>query len=62
MQSVYLQRIMKKNANMGPKKQSQNKPNFTPQGGRIEVRCRMPEITCLWQLQLKTDFDIIIEL
>jgi len=23
-----IQRIMKKNANMGPKKQSQNKPNF----------------------------------
>jgi hypothetical protein len=28
MQSVYLQRIMKKNADKGPKKQSQNKPNF----------------------------------
>ncbi len=28
MQSVYLQRIMKKNADMGPKKQSQNKPNL----------------------------------
>jgi len=27
MQSVYLQRIMKKNAAMGYKKQSQNKPN-----------------------------------
>jgi len=31
MQSVYLQRIMKKNAAMGYKKQSQNKPNcFRP--------------------------------
>jgi len=27
-QSVYLQRIMKKYADMGYKKQSQNKPNF----------------------------------
>jgi len=27
MQSVNIQRIMKKNANMGPKKQTQNKPN-----------------------------------
>ncbi len=27
MQSVYLQRIMKKNANMGTKKQTQFKPN-----------------------------------
>jgi len=28
MQSVNIQRIMKKNANMGYEKQSQNKPNF----------------------------------
>jgi len=29
MQSVYIQRIMKKNADMGPKKQTQNKPNLS---------------------------------
>ncbi len=34
----------------------------TPEEGRAEVRSRMSEITCLWQLQLKTDSDIIIEL
>jgi len=28
MQSVYIKRIMKKNTNMGPKKQTQFKPNF----------------------------------
>jgi len=28
MQSMYIQKIRKKNANMGPKKQSQNKPNL----------------------------------
>ena len=30
MQSVYIKRIMKKNADMGYEKQSQNKPNFKP--------------------------------
>jgi len=30
MQSVYLQRIMKKNADKGFEKQSQNKPNSNP--------------------------------
>jgi hypothetical protein len=30
MQSVYLQRITKKNADKGQKKQTQNKPNIKP--------------------------------
>jgi hypothetical protein len=29
---------------------------------RTDVRCRMSEITCLWQLKFNTDFDIIIKL
>jgi hypothetical protein len=42
--------------------QSQFKPNLTPQRDRTEIRCRMSETTCLWQLQFKTVFYIIIVL
>jgi len=44
------------------KKQTQFKPNFTPQMDRTEGRCRMSETTCLCQLQFKTVFYIIIVL
>jgi len=33
MQSLYLQRIMKKNADMGQKKQTQTNPIFVPLAG-----------------------------
>jgi hypothetical protein len=42
--------------------QSQFKPNCTPQSDRTEIRYRMYETTCLWQLQFKTVFYIIIVL
>jgi hypothetical protein len=47
MQSVYLQRIMKKNADMGPKKtnpkQTQNKPNFFKGQNRLPENLATPE-------------------
>ncbi len=64
MQSVYLQRIMKKNAANGYEKTNPKQTQFKSEDrGQISVLCsRMSEITCLWQLQLKTDSYIIIEL
>jgi len=42
MQSVYIQRIMKKNADMGYEKTKSNKPNSNPIKLVLECRSRMP--------------------